>query len=957
MKRILFKRLGAVLLAGAMLFGTLPGLLAPIPVAAAEEAATQADGFSAAFSDSYAKVGQPMTVEVQNAASDAITYSWTVDGVSVGSDATYTPTADDLMKWISVTVTCGSDTVTLEMFFSNLPVVYINTENNAEIVSKEEYINAELTIQGNETYNSDTTTLYSGATEIRGRGNSTWVQPKKPYRLKLDKKTDVFGMGKSKHWVLLANYMDESLLRNTLAYDLSGAMGMEHCSTVFVDVILNGDFIGNYQFCENIRVDDTRVNIFDWEGFAEDSAAVIADAEGFDSGDLETYMAENMGWITSGSVTFNGTTYTITDYPDIEIPSINGGYLLELDEYYDEVSKFRTNNNQPIMFKNPEFVNTNSDMMNYVQTYVQAFEDAVGSDSYTAAYDGGTVHYSELYDFDALVDYWLINEIFFNEEINKKSTYMYKDIDGLMYMGPIWDMDWSSGGEGETYQTEQWATVYYSTNAQANNWYKYLIQDPYFFIKAQERYWEIRDAQVADMMAQIDSSYDILKESAAANGERWGYSSDYKTYVDSLRSWFTNHLTWLDTQMATQDTLRDSLGYYASSRLALSLTNTNGNALAADSAKNAPADGVSEAGQALKLTITGGDNTTGNAVLYVNGRRTSVTAINANSTITVDVPADSLTAQAGEKNVLEVQIEAADGSINASRYVTVAATAHEHIYEAVVTAPSCTAGGYTTYTCSCGDSYVGDETEALGHSYENGACTVCGEAEPAANVAVNTTTQTVYATLDEALNTAAAGETVQLLSDVTEANVMVYPDITLDLNGHVLTADYVAGFNRAHIVDNAGGGKLVAAEPNVVLDEDNGMVPVYDGTGYIFTKAGFAINLDEKYEGEGIKINAVAYPVNMEAVELLKDGGADNSIQIMIVLNWDDEQGTGSQQFVFTDEVVASVYSSNNGTWDSYSKMFSMIITGTESVENLSASIMLVSGTTTEYGTTPVSIK
>ena len=680
MNHKLFKRLGAVLLAGVMLFGALPGLLAPLTVEAAETVA-ETGSFSAAFSGSYAKVGQPMTVEVQNAASGAISYNWTVDGVSVGTGSSYTPTEDDLMKWISVTVTCGSDTATAEMFFSKLPVVYINTENGAEIVSKEDYINAELIIQGNETYNSETTKLYNGTTEIRGRGNSTWVQPKKPYKLKLNKKTDLFGMGKHKHWVLLANYMDESLQRNTLAYNLSGAMGMEQMSTVYVDVVLNGDFIGNYQFCEQVRVSESRVDIFDWETFAEDCAGVIADEEGLskdETGDLEEYMLENMGWITSGTTTFNGTTYTIADYPDIEIPSITGGYLLELDEYYDEVSKFRTSNNQPIMFKNPEFVGTNSDMMAYVQTYVQAFENAVQSDSYTASYDGKTVHYSDLYDFDSLVDYWLISEIFFNEELNKKSTYMYKDIDGLMFMGPIWDMDWSSGGEGETYHTQQWATRYYSTNAQANSWYKYLIQDPYFFTKAQERYWEIRDEQVADMMAELDSNYELLKESAAANGERWGYSSDYKTYVDALRNWFTNHLTWLDAQMATQDTLRDSLGYDASSRLALSLTDAEGNALDADPAENAPADGVAAKGQSLKLAITGGDNTTGDAVLYVNGRRTSVTAINANTTITVDVPSSSLTAQMGEKNVLEVQIETADGSISASHYVTVTVDENSH---------------------------------------------------------------------------------------------------------------------------------------------------------------------------------------------------------------------------------------------------------------------------------------
>ena len=193
MNQKLMNRLGALLLAAVMLLGLLSGPLSVL--ASAEEVA-----FSAAFADSYAQVGKPMTLNVTG--SGKITYSWTVDGKAVSTDSSYTPTEDDLMKWIAVTVKCGSDATTLEMFFSKLPVVYINTENAAPIVSKEDYINAELIIQGNETYNSDTTTLYNGVTEIRGRGNSTWGQPKKPYRLKLDKKTDLLGMGKSKHWVL-----------------------------------------------------------------------------------------------------------------------------------------------------------------------------------------------------------------------------------------------------------------------------------------------------------------------------------------------------------------------------------------------------------------------------------------------------------------------------------------------------------------------------------------------------------------------------------------------------------------------------------------------------------------------------------------------------------------------------------------------------------------------------------
>ena len=674
MNKKMIKRVGAALLSGAMLLGTLPATRL-LPVAAAVETAAETEGFSVSFAGNYAKVGEPMTLEVEGASGD-IAYKWTVDGKEVGTDASYTPTEDDLMKWIAVIVSSGTDKAEVKMFFSELPVVYINTEGGQAITSKEKYIDAELIVQGNSVYNSETTKLYNGATEIRGRGNSTWGQPKKPYRLKLDKKTDLLGMGKSKHWVLLANYLDESLQRNALAYNLSGSMGIEQMATVFVDVVLNGDFVGNYQLCENIRVDPTRVDIFDWETFAEDSAGVIADAEGLDkdtTGDLEEYMAENMGWITSGTVTFNGTTYTIADYPDIEIPDITGGYLLELDEYYDEVSKFRTESNQPIMFKNPEFVGTNKDMIGYVQNYVQAFEDAVQSDSYTAEYEGETLHYSELFDMDALVDYWLINEIFFNEELNKKSTYMYKDIDGLMKMGPIWDMDWSSGGEGQTYHTENWATRYYSANAQANSWYKFLIQDPWFFINAQQRYWEIRNAEVKDMLAELDRNEELLASSAAGNGKRWGYKSDYSEYVNKLRTWLNTHLSWMDEQMDTQDSLRDSLGYHPSGRLALSLSDAEDNALAADTAEKAPADGVAAKGLSLKLTVKGGNDTDGVAALYVNGRRISETATEANATTVVDVPADSLTAKFGEKNVLEIQIEKPDGTINASRYVTVRA--------------------------------------------------------------------------------------------------------------------------------------------------------------------------------------------------------------------------------------------------------------------------------------------
>ena len=223
--------------------------------------------------------------------------------------------------------------------------------------------------------------------------------------------------------------------------------------------------------------------------------------------------------------------------------------------------------------------------------------------------------------------------------------------------------------------------------------------------------------------------------------------------------------------------------------------------------------------------------------------------------------------------------------------------------------------------------------------------------------AVNKDTGVGYDRLEDALNAAKAGDTVKLMADAAEGYVMVYPGITLDLNGHTLTADYVVGFDTANIVDNAGSGKLIAAMKNVILDEANGMVPVYDGEGYVFTRAGFAITRDDKYEGDGIKIDAIAAPEQLEIVNLLKDGTADNNLQVAIVLTWETEQGTGSQRFVFTDEVAAAVYSSNQGQWGRYEKMFAMVITGIETVANLKANIVLVSGTNAEYaGAAPVSV-
>ncbi|MGN1418721.1 MAG: hypothetical protein ACI4W6_05280, partial [Acutalibacteraceae bacterium] len=195
-------------------------LLSAFSVGVSELTAFAADEQSentVSFTSEYAKVGSPLYVSFKAVESETYSYVWYVGSNKINCTANhYIPTKNDLEKFIKAEVYCSGEKLgQAEIFCSKLPVVYINTENSQAIVSKEEYINADIKIQGNETYNSETTTLYSGKTEIKGHGNSTWTRfPKKAYKLKLDKKTDLFSMGKNKHWLLIANYIDESCMRN-----------------------------------------------------------------------------------------------------------------------------------------------------------------------------------------------------------------------------------------------------------------------------------------------------------------------------------------------------------------------------------------------------------------------------------------------------------------------------------------------------------------------------------------------------------------------------------------------------------------------------------------------------------------------------------------------------------------------------------------------------------------------
>lgn len=551
-KKILSRILVVLLIFGSFL---------PVPaggvrkVQAAEEVSVQ-------FEQSYVKPGETLTVAVTGISEGTnLTYTWSLDGKTLqATGSSYTPADSDLQKMLKVEVYAEGNKTAIgsaQMFISKIPVVYVNTENNVGITSKEDYVNADMKIQGNEAYN---TNLYQGGIEIRGRGNATWSNPKKPYKLKLNSSTDLFGMGKSKHWVLLANYVDPSLLRNKVSYDFSGAMGMPYMQSVHVELILNGQYLGNYQFCEQVKLEPGRVNITGFEDKVKDAAKAISKKTGVDKDSLEDAMMENLEWVTSDSVTFGGQTYKVSDY--CEPIDITGGYLLELDYYDDEVSQILTSSGKRVKFKNPEYAKTNKQLYQYVSDYLNAFESAVYSSDFHTDYNGEKVHYSELFDMDSLVKFWMVQEVFFNWDGMNNSNYIYKDVNGRMHFGPIWDMDLTAGSNSGTTSTTTWQTFGFSHWQHPNQWYRSITKDPYFIVQAYQYYHEIRDTLIEDMRAEISTLEGEIRESAQANLNLWHGGQKYDNLVNSLTNWMTKHLRWMDEQFASPETMIASLGQY-----------------------------------------------------------------------------------------------------------------------------------------------------------------------------------------------------------------------------------------------------------------------------------------------------------------------------------------------------------------------------------------------------------
>ncbi len=508
------------------------------------------DSGDAYFDVDYGKAGQKMTVFIKGSESVGFRYKWYIDNRQIENEgASYTPVSSDMEKMITVKIFdySGSRIASKSMFISNLPVIYIETDNRKSIVSKTEETDADMVVQGNDKYYSKSI-LYSGKTVIKGRGNTTWNDEKKPYKLKLDSKADLFGLGKNKHWVLLSNPYDETKIKNTVAYELSGIMGLNYMQSVPVELVLNGRSVGSYVLCEHIRIGSDRVDITDWDDVAEDAAKAVykgnTDKLTKDQRDeLIDIMTDDLSWTTSGTVTYSGVTYNIADY--FSVPPIDGGYLICIEKNESFISK----NGVSIGIEKPE--GFSNDMYDYIFGYVQTVEDALFSEDYCTEYNGKTVRYTDLIDVESFVKCFVVNELFKNTDYGFRSTYLSKDTGGKLAAGPVWDFDLSSDYSSYDF----WKTI-------QKQWIARMCSDPYFLNEVYKVYHEYRYSaflNIAGEGGMIDTLCDEIRGSAYNDERIWQYDTDFDSAVTSFKRWMYNRIKWLDEQFDSLNTLYNSM--------------------------------------------------------------------------------------------------------------------------------------------------------------------------------------------------------------------------------------------------------------------------------------------------------------------------------------------------------------------------------------------------------------
>ncbi len=329
--------------------------------------------------------------------------------------------------------------------------------------SKDNKIPAKAQVSGTEGGQFD---IAPSPIEIKTRGNSTFDFIKKPYQIKFDKKTDMFGMGKAKKWILLANYVDGTMVRNKVVLDLAEKIGMPYtCQSVFVDLYIDGSYMGVYQLIEKVEIGDSRVPL-------ETEYGLLAEMES-----LKRISAEDP----------NLTFYTSTTGK----PFVYKEYNSDFESTDDPV----------------EIENTKK-----AKEYFEGMVNQLEAEIYNGGDNWELVE--SLIDVDSFINFYFINEYCQNADATLASTYFYTDGPGdVIHCGPLWDYDRCFGTYDYPGSYEQSSDADFMKNITDSvdeyrvEWYKMLFRYPEFVDRANELYDEvIRDAfESSELIDAIDT--------------------------------------------------------------------------------------------------------------------------------------------------------------------------------------------------------------------------------------------------------------------------------------------------------------------------------------------------------------------------------------------------------------------------------------------------------------------
>lgn len=382
-----------------------------------------------------------------------------------------------------------------------VPVVKVVVENNAEIDSKDEYKNAEITIsKGYEV-------ILSASGRIKGRGNATWGYDKKPYKIKFDEKQGFWGLAPNKDWVLLAEYCDKSLMRTPYMCELAQTAGLPYpIHYRHVQLYVNGDYMGMYILADQVEKKKNRVDIED-DGFLFEN--------------------DNYFW--------NEPLHFMTDYREywytFKYPDPEDGEIVSGDASF-----------------------------NFITGFMNDFESALYGDDFKNPETG----YRKYIDVPTFAKWFLVQELTANLEPNMYYVLPSRDAklqigpvwDAEWSMGLAYRADEYSGWESLPAEPDRYQQIW-------SKW-KYfgrLFEDEYF-VDAVRQEWESLQLKLPAFKEKMAEVADNIKEEQKKNYEKWntlGWNvsvglirfDTWEEEVQYVTDFFNDRVEWLDNLLDT----------------------------------------------------------------------------------------------------------------------------------------------------------------------------------------------------------------------------------------------------------------------------------------------------------------------------------------------------------------------------------------------------------------------